>query len=98
MAQTQIYDSNGILTTLIHPTTQLQILAFHQEQILSNYIAPRRNKHILGVMRKNNDNSIYFSPDYSYDADSIEREDQIIIIHDGDDTENGLYWEDIVGI
>ena len=73
-------------------STQKQILDFFQEQVVPSYNAPKRNKHIFGVMGHNSDNIIYFGPDYSYGTDTISIEDQIVIIHDESE---GLYWKDM---
>lgn len=73
-------------------STQKQILDFFQEQVVPSYIAPKRNKHIFGVMTHNSDNTVYFGPDYNYGMDNIPVEDQIVIIHDESE---GLYWKDM---
>lgn len=78
------------------PSTQSQILSFFEEQVIASYIAPKRNKHIFGVMAYDIDNSFYFSPNYDYGTDAVHEEQQVVIIHDGGGEGGDLYWNDIV--
>lgn len=65
-------------------STQDQILNYFQEEVISSYIAPQRNKHIFGNFYHNNDNTFYFGPDYNYGDDDIIETQQVVIIHDGE--------------
>ena len=58
--------------------TQQDILAFNEDSITPQYIAPYRNKHIFGVLPYNQTNSFYYSPNYEYGTDHIHEEQQVI--------------------
>ena len=65
------------------PSTQEQILNYFQEQVITSYIAPQRNKHIFGELYHNSDNTFYFGPNYHYGDDDIMETQQVVVIHDG---------------
>ena len=82
--------------TFAKPQTQAQKLAFFQDEIQGNYIAPTRNKHIFSVMSGDTDNTFYFSPNYEYGTDNVTEYQQVVIIDDGGGgTVEELYWEDM---
>ena len=74
-------------------------LNLFEQEIVSNYIAPQRNKHIFGVKFHGDDDSIFFGPSYSYGTDAIPSYEQEIIVHyegGGGSCDCNLYWQDLI--
>ena len=77
------------------PKTKAQKLALFEEQIISSYIAPKRNKHIFSVLSHNEDDTFFFGPDYIYGTDTIYEQEQIIETG-GKGCECELIWKDLI--
>ena len=66
-------------------STQQQKLAFFENQIVSGYIAPYRNKHIFNtVLAYDSQHCFYYSNNYTYGSDSINTYQQVITNTDSD--------------
>ncbi len=79
--------------------TQEEKLDFEESNIYQNYIAPKGNRDIDGVLNDDEEHKIWYSPNYRYGTDAIQEYYNII---DGGDEGGGgecqckLVWEDMI--
>ena len=89
--------SNLISSINASTYSQSEKLSLFEEDLVSNYIAPQRNKHIFSVLPENRDNTFFFGPDYVYGSDAIYEQQQVVIINDGGSgCDCKLYWQDLI--
>lgn len=82
------------------PSSQHGFINNYEQGVIGNYIAPQRNKHIFGVkIHGDEENNIFFGPNYSYRADAIPEYSQEVIVHyegEGGSCDCSLYWQDLI--
>ena len=103
------YNTSNQDYKVIIPASQAEILSMNEQLVPNTFqdlisssqwrsYAPIRNHHNFSVLSHDLIHDFYFSPNYSYDRDSIVEYQQIVINGEGSGSGScTIYWENISG-